>query len=90
MVIWNILWPFGIFMAVWYVMLWKFGFGLLRQEKFGNSGMHVHVLKFTYLDCRTCPDADETGANPTTVSYNASAVKIYNAKSFENKFCFLL
>jgi hypothetical protein len=34
------------------------------------------------------------GANPTIVSYNASAVKIYNATSsgvrFENKKCFRL
>jgi hypothetical protein len=33
-----------------------------------------------------------SGANPTFVSYNASAAKIYNAKSsllrFENKFIF--
>jgi hypothetical protein len=47
--------------------------GIARCDCFYNIGL----LSF----CVLCFDAKSTGANPTIESYNASAVKIYDATS---------
>jgi hypothetical protein len=66
--------------------------GILHQEKSGNPASH-HKSKLKFFNCpwlATLQEASCAGLYPTIVSYNASAVKIYNATSslmrFKNNF----
>jgi hypothetical protein len=38
----NILWPFGIFLVIWYIV---YRFGILDLEKSGNPGLNPANLK---------------------------------------------
>jgi hypothetical protein len=41
MVIWNILWPFGNVVVIWYIFP---HFGIVCQEKSGNPGFESEVV----------------------------------------------
>jgi hypothetical protein len=43
---WGILWPFGIFLAVWHIYTYIFHFGILYQEKSGKTDL-APIADFT-------------------------------------------
>jgi hypothetical protein len=42
MAIWNILWPFGNVVVIWYILP---HFGMLCQEKTGNTDTNLQSLQ---------------------------------------------